>query len=138
MSRKIKKVIVSILSICIIIAVTFAIYISLKNRNENVEQTTSMDKVEKEEIVEPVVEIQTLTLAMVGDALYHNDVYGDGKNRVTGKEYDYTHNLIHMEPIISKYDLAYYNQETILRGNSNRFIKLSKFQFSARSPEMRL
>lgn len=73
-------------------------------------------EVQVEEInEEPKIENYELSLLMVGDALYHNDVYGDGKNRVDDKEYDYTHNLINIKDIVEKYDIAYYNQETILR-----------------------
>ena len=51
---------------------------------------------------------------MVGDALIHSAVYQDAK---TGNgTYDFTPMLELIKPISSKYDLAYYNQETILGG----------------------
>ena len=55
----------------------------------------------------------SLSLVMVGDALIHRSVYDDAK---IGDNYDFKPMLEIMKPIISKYDLAYYNQETILGG----------------------
>ena len=48
---------------------------------------------------------------MVGDSLIHQAVYHD----VEGN-YDFKPMLSEIKPIISKFDLAYYNQETILGG----------------------
>lgn len=54
-----------------------------------------------------------LSLVMVGDALIHSAVYIDAE---VGDTYNFKPMLELMKPIISKYDLAYYNQETILGG----------------------
>jgi Putative enzyme of poly-gamma-glutamate biosynthesis (capsule formation) len=55
-----------------------------------------------------------LSLFMVGDALYHSAVYGDGKQ--ADGTYNYDKQLEYIKPIASKYDLVYYNQESILGG----------------------
>lgn len=53
-------------------------------------------------------------MIMVGDALIHSGVYMDaGKSDGT---YDFKPMLQYIKPIVSKYDLKYYNQETILGG----------------------
>lgn len=66
-----------------------------------------------------------LTLVMAGDALLHSAVYNDAKynlqNAVDSKVkqefgYDFNKMFVDIEPIISKHDLAFYNQETILGG----------------------
>lgn len=66
-----------------------------------------------------------ITLIMAGDALLHSAVYNDAKynlqNAVDSKSkqafnYDFSKMFIDIEPLISKYDLAFYNQETILGG----------------------
>lgn len=62
----------------------------------------------EEEIVE-----RKLSLVMVGDALIHGVVYDDAK---TNNGYDFTSMLQEIKPIISSYDLAFYNQESILGG----------------------
>ena len=55
----------------------------------------------------------SLSLVMVGDALIHEAVYSDAYHNNT---YDFKPMFSEMKPIISKFDLAYYNQETILGG----------------------
>jgi poly-gamma-glutamate synthesis protein (capsule biosynthesis protein) len=74
------------------------------------------DKVIKqEEVISKPTEYK-ITLGMVGDALYHSGVYKDGlKNDGT---YNYDSQLEYISPIIKNYDLAYYNQESILGGTS--------------------
>ena len=61
-----------------------------------------------------VPKLQSFDLVMVGDALIHYGVYRDAKTSDGG--YDFKPMLENMKPIISQYDLAYYNQETILGG----------------------
>lgn len=51
---------------------------------------------------------------MVGDALIHSSVYDDAK--LSDGSYDFRKMLEYVKPISSKYDIAYYNQETILGG----------------------
>ena len=51
---------------------------------------------------------------MVGDALIHSCVYQDAKTSDGG--YDFKPMLELIKPISSKYDLVYYNQETVLGG----------------------
>ena len=60
---------------------------------------------------EPQLANTSLSLVMVGDSLIHQAVYHD----VEGN-YDFKPMLSEIKPIISKFDLAYYNQETILGG----------------------
>lgn len=55
-----------------------------------------------------------VSLVMVGDALYHSGVYNDGLQ--SDGTYNYDSQLADVTPIIKNYDLAYYNQETILGG----------------------
>ena len=54
------------------------------------------------------------SLVMVGDGLIHGAVYSDAYHN--GK-YDFYSMLSEMKPIISSYDLAFYNQESILGGS---------------------
>lgn len=60
-----------------------------------------------------IPKVSRVSLVMVGDALIHSAVYGDAE--VDGR-YDFTGMLSEIKPIISSYDLAFYNQETILGG----------------------
>ena len=57
---------------------------------------------------------QHFKLIMGGDALIHGAVYLDA--RKGNGTYDFKPMLENIKPIVSKYDLAYYNQETVLGG----------------------
>ena len=57
-----------------------------------------------------------IKLMMVGDALIHNSVYEAYKK--SGNQYDFRGMFKYIKPIVENYDLAYYNQETILGGKS--------------------
>ena len=65
------------------------------------------------DIPRPVVEEREISLVMVGDALIHGAVYQLAK---TGNTYDFKPMFKDVKPIIQNYDLAFYNQETILGG----------------------
>ena len=72
-------------------------------------------KEEKEEIAEKKVpKDYSAKLFMVGDALIHYGVYNDAKQ--SDGSYDFKPMLAAIKPISSKYDISYYNQETILGG----------------------
>lgn len=75
------------------------------------------DKKEEEEVVE-VKEPKEYkaSVFMVGDALIHWGVYNDAKQ--ADGSYDFKPMLEAIKPISSKYDISYYNQETILGGAS--------------------
>lgn len=58
----------------------------------------------------------------VGDALLHNGVYMDAATGKIGSDgyqiYDFTEMFTYIKPIIEKYDLRFYNQETIIGGKN--------------------
>ena len=58
----------------------------------------------------------------VGDALLHNGVYMDAATGTIGSDgyqvYDFTDMFTYIKPIIEKYDLRFYNQETIIGGKN--------------------
>lgn len=62
---------------------------------------------------------------MVGDALIHSSIYQDAKQ--SDGSYDFRSMLEHIKPIASKYDLKYYNQETILGGASLGYSNYPRF-----------
>ncbi|MCR5146487.1 MAG: CapA family protein [Clostridia bacterium] len=84
-----------------------------KETNQGTEQTAVATNV-------PEDSTTTISLVMVGDNLIHSSVYKDAQRLAGGKGYDF-------KPIIEfvkqkmdkeKYDLAYYNQETVLGGTA--------------------
>ena len=109
--RKLKAKPLFKLIIFILIIITIAVYfclflLSSNNKPIKKEKTTTVKKGTKKEY--------NVSLIMVGDALIHSNIYLDAK---TGEdEYDFRPMLDNIKPIVSKYDLAYYNQETVLGG----------------------
>ena len=64
---------------------------------------------------EPQPQDYEASIVMVGDALIHDLVY---KDAYTGSGYDFKPQIAATKPIVQKYDLAYYNQETVLGGTA--------------------
>ena len=105
--RKTRKNIVFIVFVflVIILGIWIGIYfigdgVKLKSENKNVPGAINEEE-------------SKLSLVMVGDGLIHSSVYKDAYHN--GK-YDFKDQLEFIKSIVSKYDLAFYNQETILGG----------------------
>ena len=119
--RKLKKkvkvtlVLTFLLSLTLIVGGVFLQYKEYKKQNKK-EKTQVVKKKDKkvEEKKEP--KEYKASIVMVGDALIHYGVYNDAKQK--DGSYDFKPMLESIKPIASKYDLAYYNQETILGGAS--------------------
>ena len=107
--RKINKYKVSVFILLLLIIILIPIYL-LTNNNLKDNATNSNSKLpEKKE------EIYTANMIMVGDALAHDRLYNDAYN---GTTYDFKPYLKYIKEKVSTYDIAYYNQETILGGVS--------------------
>ncbi len=109
--RKLKKSIKYILLLAVIL-IGLGVAFSFVNFNftKTEKKETKPDNVPKE----PARIEKEASLIMVGDALIHNSVYNDAKTSDGG--YDFRPMLSEIKPIVEPYDLAYYNQETILGG----------------------
>lgn len=77
--------------------------------------TREYDEIEKEEVS---VKEYTASLVMVGDALVHNSLYNDANRLANYNGYDFKPHIELIKEEVLKYDIAYYNQETILGGSS--------------------
>ena len=107
---KIIPIIISIVFIFLIAyGVKFGIKYLTKSKNEIVPKP------------EPVVEVPKeykTNLIMVGDALIHSSVYKDANRLANYSGYDFKPQIKFIKEITKDYDIAYYNQETILGGTS--------------------
>ena len=84
------------------------LYIKKKEYQNEPKQEEKTEEVQKEE-----TKTSKLSLIMVGDALLHGSVYRDAyKNGV----YNFDSQLEYIKPIVQNYDLAFYNQGSILGG----------------------
>lgn len=61
-----------------------------------------------------IPEIKRVSLIMTGDSLIHDAVYSRARK---GNSYDFKPMLRYIKDIVSNYDLAFYNQESILGGS---------------------
>lgn len=88
------------------------------------DKTNTKNKTEKKvkEKKEPVEKNYKLSLFAVGDALIHNGVYMDADTYKKGSDgyeaYDFTPMLTYIKDIVKDYDLAFYNQETVIGGKN--------------------
>ena len=104
--KKVKRSLIVVL-LCVLSAIA-GFYIQRKKNFVN-----EVVKVEYKTVNTEVV--NKASIVMVGDALMHMAVNSSYK---TSNGYDFTKMFKYIKPIVSEYDLAYYNQETVLGGTS--------------------
>lgn len=109
------NIIIICLIIAIIIVFSLLFMISKKDEVEYIIEDNTEKEENKEVIKKDEIEESKLSLIMVGDCLIHGSIYKDAKE---GNTYNFYKMLDVIKPTISKYDLAYYNQESILGGTS--------------------
>lgn len=100
--------------VCLLIISIFSVF-----TYKTIEYVTQLDDKPEKNVTnkpeEPKEEKYNISLIMVGDALIHSAVYADAQ---TNNKYDFKPMLTEIKPIIQNYDLAFYNQETILGGTN--------------------
>ena len=69
----------------------------------------------------PKEEDYSLSLVMVGDNLIHAAVYDYARKLANYNGYDFKPIVSYIKDYVSNYDLAYYNQETILGGGASHY-----------------
>lgn len=107
--RKLKKtfkILLIVLLIAIVAGISCYSYVSLNKKEEPKKEEKKVEKKKEEKY--------TASMIMVGDCLIHSSVYSDARTSNGG--YDFKKMLENVKPLIKQYDLAYYNQETILGG----------------------
>jgi len=101
---------ISIPLIIILFIVLLLVKFPRKNKELDNKKINIEEKIESKET--------SITLAMVGDALINDYLYEDANRVAGGNGYDFKPYLKLIKEKIKDYDLAYYNQETILGGSS--------------------
>ena len=87
----------------IILLLVFSLLVSCSNKNED----TQVYKFN-------VFKEYKLSMIMAGDALIHNGVYSDA--HLGNNKYEFKPMFEEIKPFVQEYDLAFYNQETIIGG----------------------
>lgn len=94
------------LLILILIAIFYVIVFAL-----NPPRTIIQNNIKK-----PKIKEFNVSLIMAGDVLIHGTVYNDAK--ISQNEYDFKPKVANIKKIVKNYDLAFYNQETIIGGKA--------------------
>lgn len=100
-----------VILVLIVVIVGLGVYLLTQNKEKPKENKKETAEVKKE----PEVKTSKLSLVMVGDGLLHSSVYNDAYK---DGAYDFKPQLEYIKPIVQNYDLAFYNQESILGGTS--------------------
>lgn len=75
-------------------------------------------EVNNKEIIASKEEKYKLSLIMAGDMLVHDKIYNEARKNANNNGYDFKPMLTYIKDIVKDYDLAYYNEEVVLRGTS--------------------
>lgn len=110
-SRKLKRNIRNFLLLTIFVVISVCVGWYLQ-RKDNIDTS---EIIIEYETVDTKKESKT-NLVMVGDALIHGIVYETAHKYANYNGYDFKPMLKYTKEIVKDYDLAYYNQETILGG----------------------
>ena len=107
--RKLKKKVKITLIILLIVGISiYPIYKT--THKETTSNKTDNNKIEEKE------KHYELSLIAVGDNLIHGSVYREANKHANYNGYDFKPIITNIKEIVSNYDVAYYNQETILGG----------------------
>ena len=112
-SSIIKTTIIYVVAILLLISSSCLLTFSIKKYNNKINKpTNNITEQKKEE--PPKEENYKLSMIMAGDNLIHSSIYKDASKG--NNQYDFTKMYDLLKPIVTNYDIAYYNQETILGG----------------------
>lgn len=107
-------VVITILLTLIVCGILIGYKIEEKNNNidiSNITETNTLNTEKQEE-----EKIYKASMIMVGDNLIHSSIYKEAHRNANYNGYDFKPMIELIKPIVSKYDIKYYNQETILGG----------------------
>lgn len=107
--RKLKKKVKITLIILLIVGISIYPIYKITHK-ETTSNKTDNNKIEEKE------KHYELSLIAVGDNLIHGSVYRDANKHANYNGYDFKPMITNIKEIVSNYDIAYYNQETILGG----------------------
>ena len=104
--KKLKSLIISILILILLTSIILLLISKTEQEKEN-------KNIEKENIKNTT----STSLIMVGDNLIHSSIYEEANRNANYESYDFKPMYKMIKSIVSNYDIAYYNQETIIGGS---------------------
>ena len=112
---KVKNIIIAVvILLLVIVGAVFLVWKFVLNKDIDANLKDSGSK-KNAEVKEEVYKTSVIT---AGDNLIHSSIYKDANENTGGNGYDFKPMYELIKPIVSNYDIAYYNQETILGGTS--------------------
>ena len=118
--RRTKKSVITFLFIVmlVIILAIYLIFFRGKHSNEVESGEKNVSETVQENVNQDVEEKKSsISLIMCGDYLIHSSVYKDAARLAGNNGYDFKPMITRIKEKVNGYDLAYYNQETILGGS---------------------
>lgn len=106
---RLKKWFKLLLVIILLLSIGFIVYESINNKSVNSKKVTTTTTTKKPDSYK-------VSMIMTGDCLLHDSVYTDADNG--DGTYSFEHMFTEIKPLVSNYDLAYYNQESIIGGKN--------------------
>ena len=108
---KIDRIIIALTVLAIAIIGIYFLVSSLTNKNDDNNDVIAGNKNENKE------ETYKVSMVMVGDNLIHSSIYNEANRNANYDGYDFKPMITMIKDKVKGYDLAYYNQETILGGS---------------------
>ena len=111
---KVGRILIALTILVVAIIGIYFLVTKLTNNNKNNNDVIAGDKNQGTEVKE---ETYKLSMVMVGDNLIHSSIYNEANRNANYDGYDFKPMITMIKDKVKGYDLAYYNQETILGGS---------------------
>lgn len=116
-SINLRPIVFALIVLILLVVGIFTVINKITNKNNgNNEPTVIEGKKTETKIKEEEEKTYKASMIMVGDNLIHSSIYKEANRNAGGNGYDFKPMLELIKPIVSNYDIKYYNQETILGG----------------------
>ena len=111
---KVGRILIALTILVVAVIGIYFLVTKLTNNNTNNNNVIAGDKNQGTEVKE---ETYKLSMVMVGDNLIHSSIYNEANRNANYDGYDFKPMITMIKDKVKGYDLAYYNQETILGGS---------------------
>lgn len=116
--RKNNKVFKLLTYLLILVVVVVGAYFTYDQVFKEDASSTKIPETKKEKPTEPQDEVYNLKFLATGDGLLHSVIH---RAYLKDGVYDFTKTVENIKDIVSKYDIAYYNQETPMGDNTIKY-----------------
>lgn len=106
-----------LIALTILVVAVIGIYFLVTKLTNNKNNNNEVIAGEKNQGTEVKEETYKLSMVMVGDNLIHSSIYNEANRNANYDGYDFKPMITMIKDKVKGYDLAYYNQETILGGS---------------------